>query len=932
MPTIKRALIFMAMLGVVILTGNTVSAWNGNDATITAEPYDYAKYQSEYARDSIFETVSYIDYDGTRQSAPARVQRGKTVKLAYIPSLTRWGIAIGADTNYRYFEHTAHVEPVVISGTNTVVLPVRGLSMDGYHLAISNDITRDITPIYGQQGLVGYLPKLATLHYWLQYQETSGQLQKPYVYGQIFSENKRFGVFWLNWQQFVRVDFKTGISTAFINRRGAWYDGLYTSRVSEITNDGQYAFMDDGGSVVEIQAGCGYVIDPLTYAGTIDYSVINCREQHLDTTPIVGYSGWRTMFRLAPDEKSATYWMTTFPYTANTYEPSKVTVTAGSGGGRLSYLALGDSYSSGEGDTELNPQTNDKYYLDGTDKDGTDRSPREKCHVSSRSYPFYLASIMQVRDDMKSVACSGAVIDDLSGEGEYMGQRTDDGTPRLQGAANPENLQLDAMNQYIPGRVRQIELVKQAKPRVITLTAGGNDAHFGEIISTCINVPFLSSDATATCYFADSDSGRATLRNYISDQYEPLKKLYISLHAASPDSKIYVVGYPQFVNHTVDNRQCAANVRLNKAEREMVNESVGYMNSVIEHAAAAAGVKYIDISDALKGHMLCDSKENPGQVYVTGIALGGTNETQESYHPNDGGHVMMTNAIKRAVDGQSLLAYRYCDGGVTLCPDTSVVKPDAPSYFGALQKPLRKSITLPIAPAQVQKGTEIVATVDPSTLRANSTMSVTLLSQPRILDPITTLEDGGIRATIRIPDDIEPGYHTLILTGESVSGDPVEIIDFFEIIASEADWDGDGVVNGADNCQYIEPSGEDTDKDGIDDGCDAIISEPPLPQESSTSGEGTPTSKPSILAEGIVPASTQLALAGNNYSLAYAGTTESSEAPLAGLAPREDSRVDTQQDDQPSRGLLTPTELVLGAAGIVIIAMAIIRLMLARRV
>ena len=100
---------------------------------------------------------------------------------------------------------------------------------------------------------------------------------------------------------------------------------------------------------------------------------------------------------------------------------------------------------------------------------------------------------------------------------------------------------------------------------------------------------------------------------------------------------------------------------------------------------------------------------------------------------------MMTNAIKRAVDGQSLTEYEYCDGGVALCPDMSVVEPDAPSYFGALQKPLRKSITLPIAPARVQKGTEIVATVDPSTLRANSTMSVTLLSQPRILDPITTL-------------------------------------------------------------------------------------------------------------------------------------------------------------------------------------------------
>ena len=930
MPTIKHALMFMAMLGVIVLTGNTVSAWNGNDATITAEPYDYAKYQSEYARDSIFETVSYIDYDGTRQSAPARVQRGKSVKLAYIPSLTRWGIAIGADTNYRYFEHTAHVEPVVISGTNTVVLPVRGLSMDGYHIAISNDITRDISPIYRQNGVVGYQPKLSSLHYWLQYEETGGQLQKPYVYNQVFSENKRFGVFWLNWQQFVRVDFKTGISTAFINRRGAWYDGLYTSRVSEITNDGRYVFMDDGGSVVEVQAGCGYVINPLTYAGTIDYSVINCREQHLDTTPIVGYSGWRTMFRLAPDEKSATYWMTTFPYTTNTHEPSKVTITAGSGGGRLSYLALGDSYSSGEGDTELNPQTNDKYYLDGTDKDGTDRSPREKCHVSSRSYPFYLASIMQVRDDMESVACSGAVIDDLSGEGEYMGQEAD-GKPRLQVAANPESLQLDAISQYIPGRVRQIELVKQAKPRVITLTAGGNDAQFSTIISTCINVR-ITKDWTPTCYFADSDKGRTSLRNLITDRYEPLKQLYTSIHAASPESKIYVIGYPQFVNHTVDNGRCAANVRLNKAERVMVNEAVGYMNRVIERAATAAGVKYIDIENALQGHMLCDSKENPGQVYVTGIALGGTNEVQESYHPNDGGHIMITNAIKRAVGGQSLLAYEYCEGGASICPDTTAVEPTTPPYFGS-QMPVRKPVTLPIAPARVQKGTEIVATVDPSMLRANSTVSVTLLSEPKILDPITTLDDGGVRATIRIPDDIEPGYHTLILTGESVSGDPVEIIDFFEIIVSEADWDGDGIVNEDDACQYVEPSGEDSDKDGVDDGCDAYISEPPEPQEPASSGAGAPTSSPGIVAQGIVPVPAQLAYTGEEYSLPFGGATESDDAPFSGPVLRDNQIETGRGDKQPSQTSLPLIELAVGAAAIIVVmAGVLIRLMLTRRV
>lgn len=61
---------------------------------------------------------------------------------------------------------------------------------------------------------------------------------------------------------------------------------------------------------------------------------------------------------------------------------------------KLDYLALGDSYSSGEGDTEKNNATGQKYYRQLTDvnEDKKQGIPGEKCHVSTRSYPYKLAN------------------------------------------------------------------------------------------------------------------------------------------------------------------------------------------------------------------------------------------------------------------------------------------------------------------------------------------------------------------------------------------------------------------------------------------------------------------------------------------------------------------------------------------------------------
>lgn len=859
-----------------------VQAWNGEGVTLAAQPYDGNAYMKEIEQPTT--KIELMGWDEQIRSVSAHIYAGKSVKLAQLAEGGGWAIVVGTDSVYRKLNVTDGGGVMVASGTNRLIVPVRGAAMDGFNMMIVDDVSQALSPNHGPHGVVvSYSIKPELVNFWLQYNDSDGMKRYPYVYGMTYSANQRFGVFWLNWEQFVRVDLTTGESKVFMSARGNWYDGVYARRASAITNDGRYVFVDDGSMVIDVQTTCGFSINPRVFMGVIDDNYIRCPSYVYDPSEVAGYNGRHQYFRLAADEQSATYWMTIYPYTSQIGIPTKVTMTAKpSDTKKLSYLALGDSYSSGEGDTEINPTTKKKYYTHGTDVEATSSLPREKCHISSRSYPFLLGSFMQLSDDMQSVACSGALVDDLSGEGGYLGQANSDGSPRLSGISNSATLQSEAMQKFIPGRIRQIEFVKKYQPSAITLTAGGNDAKFAKILLTCINMPVLGSDTTPTCYFADSNGGRGALKKLISDRYEPLKNLYMSLHEASGSSKIYVLGYPQFVNADAPDSQCKANVRLNKAERIMIRESVSYMNNVIKSAAVAAGVKYVDVSDALTGHRLCDSSDNPGGIYVTGIAFLGSSEAQESFHPNDGAHIMIAKAIKQETGNQSLLDYNYCPEGATACPDKSMSPPVVPNYFEGLAT--KNTKTLPLVPTKTQRGSQIVAVADAGTLQPDSALTVKLYSREYQLLGITTTGDGGVRAQVSIPADIEPGFHTIVFSGVSPSGEAVDIVNFLEIYATENDKDGDGVLDAIDQCVYVPATGVDEDKDSIDDGCDLYISTPSLPKDPASNSEGTAqTASPSDLpltTQDTLPIYSRALKTQPQLAGIIAGHTGKSETPL----------------------------------------------------
>jgi lysophospholipase L1-like esterase len=114
-------------------------------------------------------------------------------------------------------------------------------------------------------------------------------------------------------------------------------------------------------------------------------------------------------------------------------EAAAVLPAPGSGGAPIAYVALGDSYSAGEG---LAP------FLPGT------ATSSDRCHRSPRSYPEFERSLLGV-STFHDIACSGAT-----------------------------TVNIDAGTQHAPERLPQADQAPVNHADLVTLTTGGNDIDF----------------------------------------------------------------------------------------------------------------------------------------------------------------------------------------------------------------------------------------------------------------------------------------------------------------------------------------------------------------------------------------------------------------------------------------------------------------------
>lgn len=215
------------------------------------------------------------------------------------------------------------------------------------------------------------------------------------------------------------------------------------------------------------------------------------------------------------------------------------------------YTALGDSYSSGVGTRT--------YYSDGTG-----------CYRSPYAYPVLDAN--QIGATLTFAACSGARVADVS------------------------NNQLGSLS---------------ASTSYVTLTVGGNDAGFADVITQCaLPWPY-------TCW-GDIDRANNYIRNTLPGT---LDALYNKIRSRAPNARVVIVGYPRLFNES----DCQSLSRISPGEQAALNDTADLLNETIKARATAHSFPFVDPRAAFTGHAVCDSIE-----WINGLS----NPIRESYHPN----------------------------------------------------------------------------------------------------------------------------------------------------------------------------------------------------------------------------------------------------------------------------------------------------------
>ena len=472
----------------------------------------------------------------------------------------------------------------------------------------------------------------------------------------------------------------------------------------------------------------------------------------------------------------------------------------------LDYLAMGDSYSSGEGDVDKKSDGS-SYYTPQTSMDGG-------CHISTRSYPYRLSTWMSLDAfEMKSVACSGAKVDDMKFIGSsYLGQGD-----RLKGLSFGEltNKRSDALINFVPGRVEQIRFVSRYKPKAVTLTAGGNNVDFGGKLQTCAK----SKD---TCKWT-SGAGRSQLGYEIQKEFYELRDFYLSLKKTSSNTKVYVVSYPTFINPESWRHCTYDDGYLNASEKAMIDEATKYMNMTIRNAAVAAGVVYLNVEDSLNGGRICDF----GGEYVSGQADIQYSEDDylrmQTFHPNSRGHKKIFETIQQKLQGYTLLSHPY-----TQTEYPSVSPPPPTSYFGdamAAYPNEKGAQSTKMTKDAIKKGSPYAISTNKYMFQGRSSIGVKLYSDPVSLGDLTAEEDGSLGSSITIPTNMPAGYHTLELRGVGYSGEPIILQQTILVTGQDAsDMDENGVLDAEQPCgPFSLWTNTDIDMDGIDDGCDYYI-------------------------------------------------------------------------------------------------------------
>jgi lysophospholipase L1-like esterase len=390
------------------------------------------------------------------------------------------------------------------------------------------------------------------------------------------------------------------------------------------------------------------------------------------------------------------------------------------------YAAIGDSFTSGEGEID------DSFYIGGA---------QNKCHVSSRSYPFLLASLWGFVG--YSTACSGATMDAARGQS--------------------------------PNQPNQLQELESHVPHVTTIGIGGNDAGLMGKLKTCLGLD--------TCEWANTPTERYKTALEIKSLYPRLKQFYNEVKTRTPGS-VVVVGYPRVI---YGQSRCVSPIGLllNETERTFMNEAIHYLNQVIQAAASSSEVEYVDIEEVFVGGELCTSLSPP---FMNGIRSGDEYAAismlpalkiigAESFHPTPAGHAQVASRISQAFPNPN--SQNLCS---TCTGQTSAPSPSAYWEGEEVSSVPRQAVSF-LNKVTIKKGDSFSISLPAFSFKPSSNATIELHSDVKSLATVQTAEDGSLETTLSTVD-LESGFHSVHVIGKDFSGNTIDTYDFLAIEAT----------------------------------------------------------------------------------------------------------------------------------------------------
>ncbi|MQA94908.1 MAG: hypothetical protein GEV11_09740 [Streptosporangiales bacterium] len=302
----------------------------------------------------------------------------------------------------------------------------------------------------------------------------------------------------------------------------------------------------------------------------------------------------------------------------NPMVPTDPTVAATKG----NYVALGDSYSSGEGAVDYD-----------------DKSKENGCHRSANAYSQHIGSDFEFQGDKSFVACSGAVTDDF-----FNKQKAD------------ENPQLTDSN-------------LSDKTTLVTLSIGGNDLGFADVITKCatdLHISWPPWEKKQDQCHAQEGNIRQKMKELFGPP-EPSKytKTLEAVHKEAKNARIIVTGYPQlFPTPPEHNWQ-----NFKKEDQEFLNKIGAEVNEKIRERVEALDRKYyghgeqkmgsfefVDPSPSFKGHEASNLPWDDPWIHPIWVNCqdGSANWEDKcvnpgSFHPTAEGQKAMADVINKQI-------------------------------------------------------------------------------------------------------------------------------------------------------------------------------------------------------------------------------------------------------------------------------------------